>query len=260
MKKLILWVPLAIFALFLVTVAFQLSQPKDDRIRSRMVGQPLPEFALEPAVPGRAGLSSTDLASGSPRVLNVFASWCVPCIAEAPLLLQLKNRGVAIDAIAKVRDQYFQMRRCDRVISQSFDQAANGCFIERLRIVGWLQRRPGARQADQVKGRQLLVLVGQEQHQIRARGVEERPVRLVERHRVAVVRVRGARGGPTADRVGGQQIHGAQGLQKGHLLEHLYRDVRAPRIYEGASEVQRSIIARELFKARELSQEGSAAS
>jgi alkylation response protein AidB-like acyl-CoA dehydrogenase len=43
------------------------------------------------------------------------------------------------------------------------------------------------------------------------------------------------------------QLHGAVALQRGHLLEHLYRDVRAPRIYEGASEVQRSIIARELI-------------
>jgi len=42
------------------------------------------------------------------------------------------------------------------------------------------------------------------------------------------------------------QIHGARGLQRGHLLEHLYREVRAPRIYEGATEVQRSIIARNL--------------
>ncbi|WP_255951052.1 acyl-CoA dehydrogenase family protein [Streptomyces odontomachi] len=46
------------------------------------------------------------------------------------------------------------------------------------------------------------------------------------------------------------QLHGARALQRGHLLEHLYRDVRAPRIYEGASEVQRSIIARELFEER----------
>jgi len=46
------------------------------------------------------------------------------------------------------------------------------------------------------------------------------------------------------------QLHGARALERGHLLEHLYRDVRAPRIYEGASEVQRTIIARELFKAR----------
>ena len=44
------------------------------------------------------------------------------------------------------------------------------------------------------------------------------------------------------------QIHGARALQSGHLLEHLYREVRAPRIYEGASEVQRSIIARELYR------------
>jgi len=44
------------------------------------------------------------------------------------------------------------------------------------------------------------------------------------------------------------QIHGAAALQRGHLLEHLYREVRAPRIYEGASEVQRSIIARDLYR------------
>jgi acyl-CoA dehydrogenase len=43
------------------------------------------------------------------------------------------------------------------------------------------------------------------------------------------------------------QLHGARALQRGHLLEHLYRDVRAPRIYEGASEVQRTIIAREIL-------------
>ncbi len=51
------------------------------------------------------------------------------------------------------------------------------------------------------------------------------------------------------------QIHGARALQRGHLLEHLYREVRAPRIYEGASEVQRTIIARGLVQAR---QEGDA--
>jgi alkylation response protein AidB-like acyl-CoA dehydrogenase len=44
------------------------------------------------------------------------------------------------------------------------------------------------------------------------------------------------------------QLHGARALQRGHLLERLYREVRAPRIYEGASEVQLSIIARELYR------------
>ena len=43
-------------------------------------------------------------------------------------------------------------------------------------------------------------------------------------------------------------MRGARALAQGHLLEHLYREVRAPRIYEGASEVQRSIIARELYR------------
>jgi alkylation response protein AidB-like acyl-CoA dehydrogenase len=48
---------------------------------------------------------------------------------------------------------------------------------------------------------------------------------------------------------GAVQIHGAHALERGHLLEHLYREVRAPRIYEGTSEVQREIIARDIFKA-----------
>ncbi|MFJ7999684.1 acyl-CoA dehydrogenase family protein [Streptomyces sp. NPDC096310] len=43
------------------------------------------------------------------------------------------------------------------------------------------------------------------------------------------------------------QLHGARALQRGHPLEHLYREVRAPRIYEGATEVQRTIIAKELY-------------
>ncbi|MGW2613375.1 acyl-CoA dehydrogenase family protein [Streptomyces sp. NPDC001500] len=46
------------------------------------------------------------------------------------------------------------------------------------------------------------------------------------------------------------QLHGARALCRGHLLEHLYREVRAPRIYEGASEVQRGIIAKELYADR----------
>ena len=44
------------------------------------------------------------------------------------------------------------------------------------------------------------------------------------------------------------QVHGARALEEGHLLAHLYAEVRAPRIYEGASEVQREIIARQLFR------------
>ena len=43
------------------------------------------------------------------------------------------------------------------------------------------------------------------------------------------------------------QLHGARALERGHPLEHLYREVRSPRIYEGTSEIQKSIIARSVF-------------
>ena len=44
------------------------------------------------------------------------------------------------------------------------------------------------------------------------------------------------------------QVHGAAGLAAGSLVGELYREIRALRIYEGASEVQRTIIARDLFR------------
>ena len=44
------------------------------------------------------------------------------------------------------------------------------------------------------------------------------------------------------------QVLGARALERGHLLEHLYQEVR-PRIYEGTSEIQRTVIARDLFRA-----------
>jgi acyl-CoA dehydrogenase len=44
------------------------------------------------------------------------------------------------------------------------------------------------------------------------------------------------------------QVRGAAGLMRDHPLERLYREVRAPRIYEGTSEIQREVIARELFR------------
>ena len=98
------FIPLIIFALLVVAVAWRLATPKDDRVASKLEGQKLPPFALPPALPGKPGLSSADLATGSPRLVNIFASWCVPCAAEAPVLLDLARRGVPIDAIA-IRDK-----------------------------------------------------------------------------------------------------------------------------------------------------------
>jgi cytochrome c biogenesis protein CcmG/thiol:disulfide interchange protein DsbE len=69
-----------------------------------MIGQPVPQFALGAAVPELPGLSSADLADGQPHLLNIFASWCIPCAAEAPQLAELKRRGAPIVAVA-IRDK-----------------------------------------------------------------------------------------------------------------------------------------------------------
>jgi cytochrome c biogenesis protein CcmG/thiol:disulfide interchange protein DsbE len=103
-KRLFLWLPLGLFALFLVVVAMGLAGGRDERIRSQLVGKPMPNFALQPALAGRPGFTAAELRSGKPRLVNIFASWCVPCRAEAPQLMALKRRGVPIDGIA-IRDR-----------------------------------------------------------------------------------------------------------------------------------------------------------
>ncbi len=104
MKRWLIWAPFAVFAGLLWLVASELLSPTERVVRSQLVDKPLPGFTLAPIVPGKPGLASTDFGKGEPRLLNVFASWCVPCIAEAPQLMALKRAGVRIDAIA-IRDR-----------------------------------------------------------------------------------------------------------------------------------------------------------
>lgn len=102
MRRPLLWVPLAGFGVLLLIVAVGLFRPADRAVHSTLIDRPLPDFGLKPIVPGKPGLSKDDF-TGQPRLLNVFASWCVPCIAEAPQLLALKRAGIPIEAIA-IRD------------------------------------------------------------------------------------------------------------------------------------------------------------
>ncbi|MBL44192.1 MAG: DsbE family thiol:disulfide interchange protein [Sphingomonadaceae bacterium] len=99
-----LWVPLFAFALFVGLAAYQLTQPKDDFVESRMVGEELPYFDLPPAMEGVEGVSNATFADGKPRLLNIWASWCLPCIAEAPHLESLKEQGAEIVGVA-IRDR-----------------------------------------------------------------------------------------------------------------------------------------------------------
>jgi len=104
MKRLLFFIPLALFLFLAGLFAFQLTQPKDEFVRSTMVGKPLPDFALDPAAPGLPGASREDFTSGEAKLLNIWASWCVPCIAEAPQLEALEAKGVDIVGIA-IRDR-----------------------------------------------------------------------------------------------------------------------------------------------------------
>jgi cytochrome c biogenesis protein CcmG/thiol:disulfide interchange protein DsbE len=101
------WLRLLPVGLLLAVVAvfvWRLANPPDPVIESKLVGKPVPEFALPAALPSKPALTSADLATGEPRLVNLFASWCVPCIAEAPVLEELQQRGVRIDGIA-IRDR-----------------------------------------------------------------------------------------------------------------------------------------------------------
>lgn len=100
MKRWTLWVPLPVFLAVVALAAWRLTDTGETVVKSALIGKPLPEFSLPAMVEGKPGLSRADMATGKPRLLNVFASWCVPCIAEAPQLMKLKAAGVEIDAVA----------------------------------------------------------------------------------------------------------------------------------------------------------------
>jgi cytochrome c biogenesis protein CcmG/thiol:disulfide interchange protein DsbE len=104
MSRALRFVPLLLLMAFVGFVSWRLATPTNTTIRSQLEGKHVPAFALPAALPGRESLSSTDLATGKPHLVNIFASWCVPCIAEAPVLRGLKAHGVVIDGIA-IRDR-----------------------------------------------------------------------------------------------------------------------------------------------------------
>lgn len=94
MKKFRFLIPVLVFTLISAALLYALFFLNPKEIPSAMLTKPVPEFALDP-VPGfDKGLSSADLKKGKVTLVNVFASWCVACLAEHPLLMDLSKRGL----------------------------------------------------------------------------------------------------------------------------------------------------------------------
>jgi cytochrome c biogenesis protein CcmG/thiol:disulfide interchange protein DsbE len=85
------YVPLLVFVAMAMVLGIGLTlNPRD--IPSPLIGKPVPEFRLPPVKGRTLGLSSTDLR-GQVSLVNVFASWCVACREEHPVLMRLKEEG-----------------------------------------------------------------------------------------------------------------------------------------------------------------------
>ena len=87
--------PLLLFALVAGYFLWGLASGRNPNlVPSALVDQPAPAFDLPP-IDGfdRPGLATADLADGEVALVNFFASWCIPCRAEHPLLMELAESG-----------------------------------------------------------------------------------------------------------------------------------------------------------------------
>jgi cytochrome c biogenesis protein CcmG/thiol:disulfide interchange protein DsbE len=97
MKRLLFLAPVVAF-LALLGLFFAGLQKDPTILPSMMIGKPAPQFALAPVRPGDVGLTTADL-KGEPVLLNYYASWCVACRVEHPMLLRLHEQGVVIHGV-----------------------------------------------------------------------------------------------------------------------------------------------------------------
>lgn len=95
-RTLVFAVPLALFALLAVSFYVGLTTGSDE-LPSALINEPAPQFDLPPPPGAEKGFSTADLKQGKVSLVNVFASWCTPCHAEHPLLMELqRNRDIPI--------------------------------------------------------------------------------------------------------------------------------------------------------------------
>ena len=97
MKRLLFLAPVAAFVAVLGFFFAGLGRDPT-RLPSMMIGKPVPAFNLPSVRPNDIGLKTSDL-TGEPQLLNFYASWCVACRIEHPMLMRLRAQGVPIHGV-----------------------------------------------------------------------------------------------------------------------------------------------------------------
>jgi cytochrome c biogenesis protein CcmG/thiol:disulfide interchange protein DsbE len=97
MRRLPYIVPVLVFAVLVIGFALSLHGPAPDELPSMLVDKPAPMLTLPPLDANAQAFAPADLRAGHVTVLNVFASWCIPCRIEGPGLAQVAAlNGVAL--------------------------------------------------------------------------------------------------------------------------------------------------------------------
>ena len=88
--------PVIGFVVVAAVFYFALGRPDQQVLPSTFINKPAPEMELPGLFDDRPGLSTASLADGEPKLVNIWASWCGPCRAEHPFLMELEAEGVDI--------------------------------------------------------------------------------------------------------------------------------------------------------------------
>ena len=142
MSRAVLAIPAGIFlALALLLAAPFVLELNPRVLPTALLDKPAPQFDLPPieGLTETIGLNTADLV-GRPGIVNIFASWCLPCLAEHPLITRLADEGYAVYGI-DYRDAEFILNSLVEAIfgGTTQDQHFGTIFFDRL--------TPGSQQA-----------------------------------------------------------------------------------------------------------------